>query len=370
MTLPDWVNVESGAWDWGALERFDWVTALESCPQDPRWHAEGNVGIHTRMVLRELVRGDAWASFEPVQRWIVFAACLMHDIAKPETTKTEADGRITARGHSSRGAIRARRILWELGVSFEVREAVCRIIAHHQVPFFLFEKDDAVKRAHRLSWQLRCDLLAAVTEADGRGRECEDQEDLLQRVEMFGELCREQSCWTRAQPHADSAFAAYEYFRNTERAASYVPHDESVCEVVLLCGLPAAGKDTYAARVYPDLPVVSLDRIRHAEGIDPRSPQGPVAQRAREEAKALLRTQKSFVWSATNLSRQRRQPLIDLFVSYRARVHLVYLEASRETLRERNQSRREPVPEKAIEKMYRHWEVPTPDEAHIVSYEV
>ena len=47
---PDW------ALDWTSLEaRFDWVRALASCPQDPVWHAEGDVGTHTRMVLEALV---------------------------------------------------------------------------------------------------------------------------------------------------------------------------------------------------------------------------------------------------------------------------------------------------------------------------
>ena len=364
--LPPWVDLDTGQWDWKALERFDWVRALEDCPQDPRWHAEGNVGVHTRMVLDALVRSEGWAACSATHRWVAFAACLMHDIAKPETTRTEDDGRITARGHSKRGAIRARRILWELGVPFEQREQVCRIIAHHQVPFFLVEKPDATRIAHRISWQTRCDLLAVVTEADGRGRTCADQDDLLTRIELFRELCREQGCHAQRQPHPTSNYAAYEYFRHPGRDPSYVPHDDSRCEVVLLSGLPAAGKDTFARAHYPDLPIVSLDAIRRAEGIDPRAPQGPVAQLARERARALLRNEKSFVWSATNLSAQRRRQLIDLFVGYRARVRIAYVEASPQMLRERNAARAEPVPASAIEKMFAHWEVPTPDEAHDV----
>ena len=367
MTLPHLVDLESGAWDWKELERFEWVRALEACPQDSTWHAEGNVGIHTRMVLDALVASDEWSRLSTTDRWVVFAACLMHDIAKPETTREEPDGRITARGHSSRGAIRARRILWEVGVPFEVREMVCRIIAHHQVPFFLIEKPDAVRVAHRISWQTRCDRLALVTEADGRGRECADRDDLLARVELFRDLCRENGCFSEPRPHPTSNFAAFEYFRHPDRDPSWVPHDDTRCEVVLLSGLPAAGKDTYAAAHHAGWPVVSLDAIRREQGIDPRAPQGPVAQAARERAKALLREEQSFVWSATNLGRRRRAQLVDLFVGYKARVKIVYLEASRETLRERNARVSIRFPETAIEKMLDHWEVPTCDEAHAVA---
>ena len=364
LALPELVDLRTGAWSGSALERFEWVRALESCPQDPTWHAEGNVGIHTRMVLDALVEGGDWSTLGRTDRWAVFAACLLHDVAKPETTRTEADGRISARGHSSRGAIRARRILWELGVPFEVRELVCRIIAHHQVPFFLIDKPDAARVAHRISWQTRCDRLATVTEADGRGRECADREDLIARVELFRELCREQGCLSEPRPHPTSNFAAFEYFRHPERDPAYVPHDDSRLEVVLLSGLPAAGKDTFARSRYAGWPVVSLDAIRAEEGIDPRAPQGPVAQRARERAKQLLREERSFVWSATNLGRRRRAELVDLFTSYRARVHIAYLEASPDALRARNAARPEPVPQRAIEKMLDHWEVPTCDEAH------
>ncbi|MEL6844987.1 MAG: poly(A) polymerase, partial [Bacteroidota bacterium] len=42
--------------DWNALEaQFDWLKEMESVPQDPIWHAEGNVLIHTRMVVEALL---------------------------------------------------------------------------------------------------------------------------------------------------------------------------------------------------------------------------------------------------------------------------------------------------------------------------
>ncbi|EEP1023489.1 poly(A) polymerase, partial [Salmonella enterica] len=40
---------------WPALrQRFRWVDEMHQVPQDPRHHAEGNVGIHTEMVLDAL----------------------------------------------------------------------------------------------------------------------------------------------------------------------------------------------------------------------------------------------------------------------------------------------------------------------------
>ena len=160
--------------DWQALEAtYEWVRALSECPQDPGWHAEGDVGTHTRMVLEELAALPGWRSLPVEEREAVFLAALFHDVEKPRTTRTEADGRVTARHHSRLGAVRTRRILWEIGVPFRLRELVCALVRHHQDPFWLAPRDDAMHAAIRLSWILRCDLLALVTEADGRGRRCE-----------------------------------------------------------------------------------------------------------------------------------------------------------------------------------------------------
>jgi hypothetical protein len=186
---PDWRV------DWEDLDaRFDWVRALRGVPQDPIHHAEGDVWIHTRMVLEALCESASWRALEDVEREIVFAASLLHDVAKPRCTKTELDGRITSRGHSIRGAVLARRLLWHMGTPFAQREAICALIRHHQAPFFLIEKEDVARTARAISQSTRCDHLALVAEADARGRHCADQQRLLDNTALFRELCDESDC--------------------------------------------------------------------------------------------------------------------------------------------------------------------------------
>lgn len=79
--------------------------------------AEGDVWIHTRLVCEALVALPEWQALAAEDRDLVFAAALLHDVAKPLCTRVE-NGRVTSRGHSQRGAIEARRILWELGRMF------------------------------------------------------------------------------------------------------------------------------------------------------------------------------------------------------------------------------------------------------------
>src|SRR5947209_7885476 len=118
-TAPDWRV------PWDEMDReYPFVRALAGCPQDPVHHAEGDVWIHTRMVCQALAGLPAWRELPHQEREIVFAAALLHDVAKPECTRTEPGGRISSRGHSRRGAILARQLLWRMDTPFALREQV------------------------------------------------------------------------------------------------------------------------------------------------------------------------------------------------------------------------------------------------------
>jgi len=166
------------AWhvDWEGIERqFSWIRALAGVQQDPFYHAEGDVLVHTRMVATELVQLDAWRALPPQARMQVFAAALLHDVAKPECTP--------------------------------------------------------------------------------------------------------------------------------------------------------------------------LDEIRKRLHISPEGNQGLVIQTAKEQARAYMRQQQPFVWNATNVTRALREQLVNFFVSYGARVRIVYLDAPLETIFRRNRSRAARVPD-------------------------
>jgi predicted kinase len=355
--------------DWNSLDdddEYEWIRAMRGCPQDPVFHAEGDVWVHVRMVCEALAAQPEWRGLSQAEREILFAAALLHDQAKPACTREEG-GRITSRGHSRRGALDARRILWDLDVGFAVREQVCALVRYHQSPFHLINRPDAQWLAFLISQTARCHLLAMLAKADIMGRECADKALLLDRVALFSEYCREQQCLfsPRRFPSAHSRFL---YFRMKDRDPNYLVHEKPRCSVTVMSGLPAAGKDAWIQKHLPGQPVISLDAIRKDLKADATGNQGAVAGAARDQARILLREGRDFVWNATNLSRDLRSRIIDLSSAYDARVRIVYVESTRDALWRQNRRRNAPVPEAAILRLMDRWEVPTPVEADEVEW--
>jgi len=355
------------------LEPIAAVAELAATPQDAAFHAEGDVWTHTQMAIQTLVDGPAYAALAPLGRRITAAAVLLHDIGKPATTRDEG-GKLTSRGHSAKGEGLARGALWRRGVPFAVREHVCALIRYHQIPFFGITRPagEARRLACRLSLVLRHDWLVAVADADARGRRCADPADQVRIVDycaLWAEHARELAVLDRAQPFA-SPHTRRVWCESETRQPDAVAHDDTTCEVVLMSGLPASGKDTWLATHRPDFPVISLDELRADLDVDPDDAQATVIAAAREQARTYLRAATSFAWNATNLSRSLRAQLLELFRSYRARTHVVYCEASAGDQERRNRSRREPVPRTVVARMVERWTVPDLTEAHEVTYVV
>lgn len=354
--------------DWATIDAcYPWVRALKDCPQDPIHHGEGNVWIHLHMVLEALVALPAWRALPEAERAEVFWAALLHDVAKPATTRTEDDGRITARGHSHKGAVMAREILWRMDVAFSVRERICNLVRYHQIPFWLLERDNPEHLMREVSCTTRCDHLAILAEADLRGRICQDFDRVLDNIGLFSILAQEMHCFQSPFPFANED-TRYLYFRERWQAPEVAAHAAFGSEVIVMSGLCGSGKDYWLAQNHPDLPVVSLDQIRRDNGWPSSGNQGRVVAAAREAAKTYLRKGLPFAWNGTNLSQRLRGGVLDLMDKYRARITLVYREVDPTTLKRQNADREYPVPETALARLLAHWEVPDPQEASVVHY--
>lgn len=349
--------------DWSAIWKL-WpqLSALDTCPQDPIHHAEGDAGKHTRMVVEALVADPYWQKLSLERAAGLFWAAVLHDIGKPACTKT-IDGRITSRGHSGVGARIARQLLWQADVPFAWREEICGIINAHQAPFWLIERDDPARTAAELSWLCNTADLCLHARADARGRICDDQQRVLEAVELAALEFSESQCF--GMPYAfandESRIAA---FTRPDRNLDHPAHEAFSCTATLMCGLPGAGKDSWIAANGGARPVISPDDMRKAAGITHRDNQGQIFQDAREMARTHLRVGRDFIWNATNLTRATRSALLALFRDYGARTEIVYVEVPPKTLLEQNDNRDDAVPHRTIQAYIDKLEVPTRVEAH------
>jgi len=326
--------------------------------------------IHTRMVTEAMLALDEWREQSLTDRQVLYAAAMLHDVGKAACTVIEGDGRITSRGHAKKGERIARRLLWlgeELSAPapFAIREQIAGLVRLHGLPLQFLDKPDPVRAVIAASQRARLAHVALLAEADVRGRICSEQQELLDRVALFREFCQEQACYTTPRAFA-SEHSRFVYLQSEQGDPDYVAYDDTSCEVIVMAGLPGAGKDTWIRNNLPDWPVISLDGVRKELGISSTDNQGQVVQAARERARELLRQQRSFIWNATNITHMMRRRVIDLALAYHARTRIVYVEAPFAEILSRNRARPASVPEEIIYRLLDKLEMSEVGEAHRV----
>ena len=369
--MINWNNIENTA-----LSRFE--EALCHTRQSPMYHEEGDVYIHTMIMLDALTKMPEYQALGDRQRHILNVAAMLHDIGKIPTTVFE-DGDWHSPHHAPTGSRMARELLWkEYGLCgqkelVEVREAICLLIRYHSFPPVAIELEHARMRLHRMAADsllvpdFSIKMLCILSKADMLGRKCADQQALLEKIALCEELAKEEGCHDEGFPFP-SAHTRRAYLSGHDVWKEQDLYDDTWGEVTLMCGLPGTGKDTWIRRHLSDLPVISLDEIRRIHKIPPTAGQGGVAHIAREQAKAHLRNRQPFVWNATNVTPRLRESLISLFESYRARVRIVYLETGWQTMLDRNCSREAVVPQPAIDTILSKLSLPETYEARTVEW--
>ncbi len=134
--------------------------------------------------------------------------------------------------------------------------------------------------------------------------------------------------------------------------------------VVVMSGLPGAGKDTWLARHHPELPVVSLDALRAELNIDHGEEPARLRTATFTRATSFLDRRQPFAWNSTLLRARERKSLVDWLVRRSAHVRLVSLDVSARVQKAQNRNRPTAVPDAALERMLARWEPVIPFEAH------
>jgi predicted kinase len=345
--------------NWGEiLAQFPSLQILSECQKNPHYYAEGNAWINTQLVCESLVSLPDWRSMADPDRSILFVAALFYHLAKLEPTRLDND-----RQSSAKGYINIRQILQTVATPFTIREVIVSIVRYGNLPLWFWDKSLPLRSVIKVSQLIRCDWLAIIAEAVILSQIDTNLEGSLATIELFREFCREHGCLDRAYPFP-SDLSRFNYFQKEDADPTYDPYDDTQLEVILMCGLPGTGKDYWIEHNYPNLPMVSLDRLRQTMGISPTDKQDAIVRAGKDLAKAYLQSEMPFVWNATNIVKPIRSGLIQLFASYHARIRIVYLEIPIERVLKQNRDRKAAVPNAVIHKFRDRFEIPNLTEAH------
>jgi len=337
---------------------------MVECPQDEKWHSEGDVWTHTKMVCAQLPLLEDWGGLTAHERTVLFFTALFHDAGKPLTSQVDpTTGRISSPKHALKAEHLARSSLRELDCDLTTREEISRLVRFHGRPAFLLEKPEPSHEVVSLSWLLSNKLLYLFSIADTRGRKTVEMGRPEENLHFWRLVAEENGCFDQPYPFANE-HARFLYYRQERPNLHYVPFEGHCCTVTLMSGLPGSGKDAWLAANRPELPMVSLDDLRVELHVEATDDQGQVIQVARERCREHLRLGRSFVFNATNILRLTRRRWIDLFADYGARIEIVYVEPPLPVILGQNARRVRPVTEKIIRELAKKCEPPTFAEAH------
>jgi tRNA nucleotidyltransferase (CCA-adding enzyme) len=178
------------------LAHFPELSALAGTPQDPTWHPEGDVFIHTKHCCDALVRLDGWRDAESERRRVLLLAVLAHDFGKPSTTsRAEKRGELRwiSPGHEAAGGPLSDIFLRRIGAPNDTVERVRPLVVNHMVQHSggIEHSDTSVRRLARRLAPSSIDDLCLVMRADHDGRPPIHSPETLKRIDALQQKAHE-----------------------------------------------------------------------------------------------------------------------------------------------------------------------------------
>lgn len=339
-----------------------WAKDMMSCLQNPKYHSEGNVWVHTLLVCEKLQQLEDYQELGETDREILEWACLLHDVGKPRTTVVDEKGEIVSNHHGSTGTVMARRIMADIEVPFSIRERACNLIRWHMKPRKIEDAEDTAYYVIFTSCLCENRLLYILSKADVMGRIPTYTID-IQWIDLWKEECNRFNCFSVPYKFENDHARLIFYLKKTFQPY-YKPFMKDMFDVYMFCGLPGTGKTWWAKNRMGHLPLVELDMAREELDVKPLEDEGRVFQLTKKMCKHHMKSRTSFVFSAVNSLKVTRQRWSSLFIGYGAKINIVYLERPLKTVFKQNKERERPVPENVILSMRSRLEVPNWDECH------
>ena len=349
-------------------DNFPLLKELINQEQDPEWHSEGNVHIHTDMVIDEIYNiFDKDKTLTLSEKYILLMSAIFHDIGKPNTSKwKEVQGveHLTARNHEYDGLSYLTYRFMDLIEDKEEYYSILDLVGYHNIPKLLIVKDNVTEWDFKLLTEKTSGKLFYYLElADMLGRECHDRSDQVDYIEMFKMDAIKYNCFESVSHLNDELTNLFkDNFNETDLVSlsylvgkskkrlknkdfidpiiayqKYYEYKNNHGTLFLMCGISGSGKTTQIAKIKEDnkiSTVIELDELRKKHKIksnNRREIDGRVRQEAKEIMKTALANKEAIIFDACNHRKDFRDLLFGLAEEYHAKTVLVFVETPFET---------------------------------------
>jgi len=154
----------------GWINLYPELEAMVECPQDPLWHPEGDVWVHTLQVVDQAAMIAERYHWHGERREQFLLAALCHDLGKPVCTFIADNGTIRSPGHSHEGTADSKRFLKKISAPKRYIQKILPLVQEHMTHMHGDPTPRAVRNlANRLTPAIIEDWEALV-EADASGR--------------------------------------------------------------------------------------------------------------------------------------------------------------------------------------------------------
>lgn len=371
MRIHDILDLNGGI-NWGVVGTIPEFVALNETPQSEVWHKEGNVGVHTNLVVRKMedilkngapFRNDATEAAlnkYHINKVALLVAALCHDLGKATTTKWD-DGlkEYKTKNHGLEGERITRKLFFD-EPDINLREHICWLVRQHMALHHIFDVDTKVyERMMRLYFDRGNILeLCYLNYADSMGSindESRDGDDFVnERIERVLT-----SDFSGSLTHFD---LERHYYGAINGSTVTSP------KVYVMLGIAGSGKSTWIQENHPELPVISRDIIREELGYVKhgekaklgKKEESKVSEVFMEKAVEHLENGHDIIIDNLNLTKRYRDAYHKEFLRFAPYYEYVYVEAP--TIEDNISRRKGQIPESEIYRMLNGIEFPEPHE--------
>lgn len=369
MNINKLIDFKTFTYNWDEIEKIPEFKKLKNCEQNPKWHGEGNVWNHTKLVCEaaaNICKENHWENEAGYKRQLLISA-LFHDIGKCVTTHQGKDGRWHAYGHELEGEKITRRLLWD----YSYREEICNLVKYHMMPLQIFESKSMLEKIVEISrevpsWYMlillkKCDVIGSLQEDETSKNSDFVKLDSLQRTTY------EMNC----------LYKPFNFYLNDYK--KYLDEcQKPKATVAVMIGIPGSGKSTIAEKLvsnagYEDFPfkggvIISRDTIRHELGyceegekvVLNKHKENEVTDEFNELLLKAAKYGKPIILDNMNTKRKYRDGYKSLLSNYNVEWYYFYVEAP--TLGDNIGRRMGQVDKDTFKQMINDLEMPTHDE--------